>query len=172
MSRRGGKARGKQTEGPELTDRERALRALRKALDSNNAAACVAASKALIDLEPAAGDSYSGRFDLAKRAAAREELARRITAIALRRGDAGMVREIRAAVNDGDFLHRGGTTLADVIKLSLSIGIDPITGVQDIDRAEELLRRLDVPEDDAAWDNLRSYRRQTNRGGSEGAGAG
>jgi hypothetical protein len=42
--------------------------------------------------------------------------------------------------------------------MSLSIGIDPITKVQDIDRAEELLRRLDVPEEDAAWDNLRSYR--------------
>ena len=83
-----------------------------------------------------------------------------------------MVREIRAVVNDGDFLHRGGTTLADVIKLSLSIGIDPITGVQDIDRAEELLRRLDVPEEDAAWDNLRSYRRQAKGGGKRGAGSG
>jgi hypothetical protein len=35
-----------------LTDREQALAALRRSLDSNNAAAVVAAGKALIDLEP------------------------------------------------------------------------------------------------------------------------
>jgi hypothetical protein len=55
MGRRGGKARGKQNGELELTDRERALRALRKATDSGNAAAVVAAAKALLDLPQAGG---------------------------------------------------------------------------------------------------------------------
>jgi hypothetical protein len=50
LGRRGGKARAKELE---LTDRDKAMAALRKSLASNNSAAVVASAKALLDLSPA-----------------------------------------------------------------------------------------------------------------------
>jgi len=50
--------------------------------------------------------------------------------------------------------HKHGVTLGDVLKLSLAIGIDPITEKQDETQGPELLRRYGVPEDDPAWDHV------------------
>ena len=50
MGARGGRARGKQASG-QLSDREQAMAALRRALDGGNKAAMVAAAKALIEFD-------------------------------------------------------------------------------------------------------------------------
>jgi hypothetical protein len=67
---------------PELSDRERALAALRRSLDSGNAAAVVAAGKALIDLERS--DPRSHDSDALVQGA-RDQLAANLIAMAARR---------------------------------------------------------------------------------------
>ena len=88
IGQRGGQRRGKKTDQPELTDRELAFAALRRSLDSGNAAAVVAAGKALIDLERS--DPRSWESDAVVKQA-REKFGRRIEAIAARHA-AGLAR--------------------------------------------------------------------------------
>ena len=84
MGARGGRARGKTAALEPLTDREKAMAALRRALDGRNMAATVASAKALIELDtsdPRARDAVSTED-------ARKMFIGRIEAIAERRADA------------------------------------------------------------------------------------
>jgi hypothetical protein len=92
--------REQQQETPELTDRERALAALRRALDGGNMAAMVAASKALLDLPQADPADWSSHAAVQR---ARNELTRKVQEIAERRREQapGLVEEIRRAVGEG-----------------------------------------------------------------------
>jgi hypothetical protein len=80
-ARRRRKAEQEQAAG-ELTDRERALAALRRSLNSGNAAAVVAAGKALIDLERSDPRAYDSD---ALVQGARDQLADNLMAMAARR---------------------------------------------------------------------------------------
>ncbi len=202
LGRKGGRGRGKQADELELSDREQAMRALRRSLDSGNAAACVASAKALIELDKVDPRGWeSGR-------AAKEEadgFIRKLEEIRDRRlaaieqgavcprcggdvrgrladqslisiaadallpdpvGDAldGLVAEMRTTVGEpaAPIRDRYGTSLGDVFKYSLSIGIDPLKpdAGQDFSRAPELLRRYSVREDDEAWVRLRGDERR------------
>jgi hypothetical protein len=84
MGARGGRARGKTAE-LELTDREQAKVALRRALDGNNMAAMVAAAKALIEF-----DRSPERQDVTVNDA-REQLEARLNEIEDRRRRHGQV---------------------------------------------------------------------------------
>src|SRR5215470_6600435 len=84
MGARGGRARGKTAALEQLTDREKALSALRRALDGRNMAATVASAKALIELDtsdPRSRDAVSTED-------VREMFIGKIEAIAERRADA------------------------------------------------------------------------------------
>jgi hypothetical protein len=87
MGARGGRARGKKEQLEQLTDRESALRALRRALDGNNMAAMVAGAKALIEFDtsdPRSRDAVSAED-------ARERLMAKVEAMAERQAD-GLAR--------------------------------------------------------------------------------
>jgi hypothetical protein len=121
MGRRGGKARGKQAEGEQLTDRERALAALRRSLDSGNAAAVVAAGKALIDFER----TDPGRRDWRSHTEvqqARDKLTRKVHEIAVRRGDSRLAEEIRIALGDGAESQVRGTSLDAMLVMLAETG--------------------------------------------------
>jgi hypothetical protein len=75
MGARGGRARGKKEQLEQLTDRESALRALRRALDGNNMAAMVASAKALIEFD------HSPRERPVTVEDAREQLEARLNAV-------------------------------------------------------------------------------------------
>src|SRR5437773_2675095 len=75
MGARGGRARGRTAELEQLTDRESALRALRRALDGQNMAAMVAGAKALIEFDTS---DPRGPMDVVD---ARAELNRRLDEI-------------------------------------------------------------------------------------------
>jgi hypothetical protein len=88
LGRRSGEARrrnakAKQTDELELTDREQAMRALRRALDGCNMAAMVAAAKALLEFDKT---EPHGQMDVAD---ARAELDRRLDQIEEHRRLAG-----------------------------------------------------------------------------------
>jgi hypothetical protein len=80
----------------------------------------VAAGKALLEIaQKDPGRDWSSDAAVQR---AKEQLTRKAQEIAERRGQAELAEELRAelAIDDGpSALHRGGTTLADVIKLSL-----------------------------------------------------
>jgi hypothetical protein len=84
MGARGGRARGRTAELEQLTDREQAMAALRRALDGNNMAAMVAGAKALIEFDtsdPRSRDAVSTED-------ARERLMAKVEAMAERQADA------------------------------------------------------------------------------------
>jgi hypothetical protein len=86
MGARGGRARGKKEQLEQLTDREQATAALRRALDGQNMAAMVAAAKALLEFDK------SGPHDrLMSVEDARAELDRRLDQIEEHRRLAGQV---------------------------------------------------------------------------------
>lgn len=80
LGRKGGRGRGRKTDELELSDRELAFAALRRSLDSGNAAAVVAAGKALIDLaQKDPGRDWGSHAEVLR---ARETLTRKLQEMA------------------------------------------------------------------------------------------
>jgi hypothetical protein len=160
MGRRGGKARGKQPEELELSDRERALAALRRSLDSGNAAAVVAAGKALLEI----AQKHPGRWEShAHVQQGADEFMRKLEAIRDRRrgladqslasiaADAlneaenavdGLVEEMRAELGDGGVLDEksaarmlDGLYEAGLIRPGRVMDGDPVGVVAELRRA-------------------------------------